>query len=62
MRFSFIVPVLMVILLPLYVTTSARRHQKIGLFRTVLLMWYLRTLYKFDVPPTHLQRLYIYIR
>ncbi len=51
-----------VILLPLYVTTSARRHQKIGLFRTILFMWYLRTLYKFGVSPAQLQRLYIDIR
>ncbi|HEY6410442.1 MAG TPA: TIGR04283 family arsenosugar biosynthesis glycosyltransferase [Ktedonobacteraceae bacterium] len=51
-----------VILLPLFVTTSARRHQKIGLFRTVLFMWYLRTLYKFGVSPAQLQRLYSDIR
>jgi rSAM/selenodomain-associated transferase 2 len=49
-------------LLPLYVTTSARRHEKIGLFRSVLLMWYLRALYKFGVPPAQLQRMYIDIR
>ncbi len=51
-----------VILLPLYVTTSARRHEKNGLFRTVLLMWYLRTLYKFGVSPSQLQRMYIDVR
>jgi len=51
-----------VILLPLYVTTSARRHEKTGLFRSILLMWYLRTLYRFGVSPTQLQRLYIDIR
>lgn len=32
-----------VMLLPQYVTTSARRHEKIGLLRSVLFMWYLRT-------------------
>ncbi len=51
-----------IILLPLYVTTSARRHAKIGLFRSVLLMWYLRALYKFGVSPAQLQRMYIDIR
>jgi rSAM/selenodomain-associated transferase 2 len=50
------------ILLPLYVTTSARRHEKIGLFRSVLLMWFLRALYKFGVSPAQLQRMYIDIR
>jgi hypothetical protein len=54
MRFSFIVPVLKLILLPLYATTSVRRHQTIGLFRIVLFMWYLRTRYKFGVSPTQL--------
>jgi rSAM/selenodomain-associated transferase 2 len=51
-----------VVLLPQYVTTSARRHEKIGLLRSVLFMWYLRTLYKFGVPPAQLQRMYLDIR
>lgn len=51
-----------VVLLPQYVTTSARRHEKIGLLRTVLFMWYLRTLYKFGVSPAQLQRMYIDVR
>jgi rSAM/selenodomain-associated transferase 2 len=51
-----------VLLLPQYVTTSARRHEKIGLLRSVLFMWYLRTLYKFGVSPEQLQHLYIDIR
>lgn len=50
------------VLLPQYVTTSARRHKKIGLFRSVLFMWYLRTLYRFGVSPANLQRMYIDIR
>lgn len=51
-----------VVLLPQYVTTSARRHEKIGLIRTVLFMWYLRTLYKFGTSPAELQRKYIDVR
>jgi len=50
------------VLLSQYVTTSARRHEKIGLLRSVLFMWYLRTLYKFGVSPEQLQRMYIDIR
>lgn len=51
-----------VVLLPQYVTTSARRHEKIGLLRSVLFMWYLRTLYTFGVSAAQLQRMYIDIR
>jgi rSAM/selenodomain-associated transferase 2 len=51
-----------VILLQQYVTTSSRRHEKMGLLRTVLLMWYLRTLYKFGVSPAQLQRMYLDVR
>ncbi len=51
-----------VVLLPQYVTTSARRHEKIGLMRSVLFMWYLRTLYKFGVSPAQLQRMYFDVR
>jgi rSAM/selenodomain-associated transferase 2 len=51
-----------VILLPQYVTTSARRHEKIGLLRSVVFMWYLRTLYKFGVSPTRLQQMYLDVR
>jgi rSAM/selenodomain-associated transferase 2 len=51
-----------VVLLPQYVTTSARRHENIGLLRTVLFMWYLRTLYKFGVSPAQLQRMYLDVR
>jgi len=50
------------VLLSLYVTTSARRHEKNGLARTVLFMWYLRTLYKFGVSPEQLQRKYLDVR
>lgn len=50
------------VLLPHYVTTSARRHEKIGLARSVLFMWYLRTLYKFGVSPEQLQRKYLDVR
>ena len=51
-----------VVLLPQYVTTSARRHEKIGLLCSVLFMWYLRTLYKFGVSPVQLQHMYIDVR
>ena len=51
-----------VVLLPQYVTTSARRHEKIGLIRSVLLMWYLRTLYKFGTSPAELHSMYIDVR
>ena len=51
-----------VVLLPQYVTTSARRHEKFGLIRSVLFMWYLRTLYKFGTSPTKLHRMYIDVR
>ena len=51
-----------VVLLPQYVTTSARRHEKMGLLRCVLFMWYLRTLYQFGVSPARLQRMYLDIR
>ena len=50
------------VLLPHYVTTSARRHMKNGLTRTVLFMWYLRTLYRFGVSPEQLQRKYVDVR
>ena len=51
-----------VALLPHYVTTSARRHEKIGLLRSVLFMWYLRTLYAFGTSPSRLQQMYLDIR
>jgi rSAM/selenodomain-associated transferase 2 len=51
-----------VVLLPQYVTTSARRHEKVGLVRTILFMWYLRLLYKFGVSPAQLQRMYWDVR
>lgn len=51
-----------VVLLPRSVTTSARRHQRVGLARSVLFMWYLRTLYKCGVSPEQLQRKYVDIR
>ncbi len=40
------------------VTTSARRWQKKGVVRTILLMWSLRVLYFFGVSPARLQRVY----
>ncbi|MEO8972398.1 MAG: TIGR04283 family arsenosugar biosynthesis glycosyltransferase [Ktedonobacteraceae bacterium] len=51
-----------VVLLPQYVITSARRHEKVGLLRSVLFMWYLRLLYKFGVSPAQLHRMYFDVR
>ena len=51
-----------VVLLPPYVTTSARRHAKIGLWRSVLFMWYLRVRYRLGASPAQLQRIYLDIR
>ena len=50
------------VLLPQYVTTSARRHMHVGLVRSVLFMWYLRTLYRSGVSPEQLQRKYVDVR
>lgn len=50
------------VLLPQYVTTSARRHTRLGLLPSVLFMWYLRVLYTFGTSPARLQRLYRDIR
>src|SRR6266581_3645991 len=50
------------VLLSQYVTTSARRHEKLGLLRSVLFMWYLRTLYRFGVSPAQLRRMYVDVR
>ncbi len=51
-----------VVLVPAYVTTSARRHERVGLLSSVLLMWLLRTLYTFGVSPARLQRMYLDVR
>jgi rSAM/selenodomain-associated transferase 2 len=51
-----------VVLLPQYVTTSARRHEKMGLVPSILFMWYLRTLYRFGASPAQLQRMYLDVR
>ena len=50
------------VLLPHYVTTSARRHMQNGLARTVLFMWYLRTLYRLGVSSEQLQHKYVDVR
>lgn len=51
-----------VILLPQHVITSARRHERIGLLRSVLWMWYLRMLYQLGISPIQLQRMYLDVR
>jgi rSAM/selenodomain-associated transferase 2 len=40
------------------VITSSRRWEKNGIFRTILLMWYLRLAYFFGSDPKHLARIY----
>jgi rSAM/selenodomain-associated transferase 2 len=40
------------------VIASSRRWEKNGIFRTVLLMWYLRLAYFFGADPQYLARLY----
>ncbi len=52
----------MVVLLPHYVKTSARRHEHVGLLRSVIFMWCLRTLYRFGVSPGRLQIMYGNVR
>lgn len=47
-----------VVRLPLKVTTSARRWQKNGVLKTILLMWLLRLLFVLRCPPSRLKRLY----
>ena len=44
--------------LPLRVTASARKWEREGVMRTVLLMWTLRLLYFFGISPARLHRLY----
>jgi hypothetical protein len=44
--------------LPEYVTTSARRWERGGVFKTVLLMWRLRLLYFMNFPPSMLRQWY----
>jgi rSAM/selenodomain-associated transferase 2 len=51
-----------IVLLPQYVTTSARRHEKMGLMHSVLFMWYLRTRYKFGTSPERLHAMYLDVR
>ena len=40
------------------VVTSSRRWQQHGIFKTILLMWWLRVLYVFGVSPARLAKLY----
>lgn len=47
-----------VVIIPLTVVTSARRWQKNGLLRTILLMWVLRLLFAMHFPPSRLKKLY----
>lgn len=51
-----------IVLLRQYATTSARRHQEIGLVRSVAFMWYMRALYALGASPEQLQRKYLNVR
>ncbi|MFZ3063256.1 MAG: TIGR04283 family arsenosugar biosynthesis glycosyltransferase [Actinomycetota bacterium] len=48
--------------LPLSVTTSARRWEKHGLIRTILLMWLIRILFLLGISPSWLRPLYDEVR
>lgn len=48
--------------LRLYVTTGARRWERRGLVKTILLMWMIRTLFYAGVSPARLARLYADVR
>ncbi len=43
---------------PVQLTTSARRWQQRGVWRTILLMWWLRVAYFIGIPPTRLATWY----
>jgi rSAM/selenodomain-associated transferase 2 len=51
-----------VIRLSLKVTTSARRWQKEGVFKTIFLMWLIRSLFLLGVSPYILKKLYSDVR
>ncbi|OIO86618.1 MAG: glycosyl transferase [Candidatus Aquicultor secundus] len=51
-----------VIRLPLYVITAARRWEKKGLARTILLMWLIRLLFYARVSPKKLAAIYADVR
>lgn len=51
-----------IVRLPLTVTTSARRWQRKGVWRTILLMWALRILYLLGVPSQTLKKFYGEVR
>ncbi len=48
--------------LDLKVSTSSRRWEKWGVYKTILLMWFLRVLYYIGVPPERLAELYRDVR
>ena len=48
--------------LDLKVSTSSRRWEKWGVYKTILLMWFLRILYYIGVPPERLAKLYRDVR
>ncbi len=51
-----------VIRLPLFATTAARRWEKAGLVKTILLMWIIRLLFYAGVSPKRLAKLYRDVR
>jgi rSAM/selenodomain-associated transferase 2 len=51
-----------VVRIPLFVTTSARRWQKSGPIRTIIVMWVIRILFYAGMSPAKLAKLYADIR
>ncbi len=51
-----------VVRLPFYVTTAARRWEKKGLTRTILLMWLIRLLFYARISPKKLAAIYADVR
>ncbi|HEY3373779.1 MAG TPA: TIGR04283 family arsenosugar biosynthesis glycosyltransferase [Candidatus Aquicultor sp.] len=51
-----------VIRIPLCVTTAARRWEKSGIVRTILLMWIIRVLFYAGISPVRLAQIYADVR
>ena len=50
------------VMVPAYAVTSPRRWERCGIFRTILLMWLLKVLYRLSVSPERLSKLYPHVR
>ncbi len=51
-----------VVRIPLKVTSSARRWEKKGVLKTIILMWFIRLSYLLGIPPEKLKRFYDEVR